>query len=349
MTAFYIPSIDVSPYVAPGDHSAAERVAVAQAWDEACREVGFVQIHGHAIPAGTQDGLASAMDSFFGLDLPDKKAFVRPPGENRGYTPPKSESLSLSLGVESANRMKDFFEAFNIGNEHTAFPGLELPEQDYAANSWPAVAEFRAAVEAYFAEAARVARALTAVCADALALPAGFFTDYTDHSLDTLRMNNYALPAGQPVAVEEDLTGMGAHTDFGILTVLWADRVAGLQVLGADRRWHDVQPEPGALLVNLGDLLARWTNDRWRSTLHRVKPPIVDGTIQHRRSAAFFHDGNIDAVIETIPSCLDAGGRSAYRPITIGEHIRAKLAGSRAGVLNQAGPETERVLSSEGS
>ena len=93
-------------------------------------------------------------------------------------------------------------------------------------------------------------------------------------------------------------------------------------------------PDPGALLVNLGDLTARWTNERWLSTLHRVKPPVVDGRIERRRSAAFFHDGDLDAVIETIPTCLAPGEEPTYPPITVGEHLTAKLAGSRAGVRN---------------
>jgi isopenicillin N synthase-like dioxygenase len=104
-------------------------------------------------------------------------------------------------------------------------------------------------------------------------------------------------------------------------------------VHGTDQRWHDVVPADGALLINLGDLTAQWTNDRWRSTLHRVKPPIVNGTIERRRSAAYFHDGNVDALIETISTCVDADHPAGYRPVTVGEHINAKLRGSRAGVL----------------
>jgi isopenicillin N synthase-like dioxygenase len=160
-------------------------------------------------------------------------------------------------------------------------------------------------------------------------------------------MNNYALPPGE-VELDGDLTGMGEHTDYGIVTVLWADRVAGLQVLGRDGEWHEVMPAEGALLINLGDLMARWTNDRWMSTLHRVKPPIVDGAIKRRRSAAFFHDGNVDAVISTLPTCVGDG--SPYSPITIGAHIQAKLAGSRAGVANaDAEREAARVLAARGS
>jgi isopenicillin N synthase-like dioxygenase len=138
-----------------------------------------------------------------------------------------------------------------------------------------------------------------------------------DHSIDAMKMNNYALPEGE-IRISGDMTGMGAHTDFGILTILWADQVPGLQVLSADGVWHDVQPADGALLINLGDAMARWTNDRWRSTVHRVDPPIVDGQIIRRRSAAFFFDGNYDAVIEALPglkgaTAPDVDSRSADR------------------------------------
>ena len=348
---FTVPVVDITPYVQDG--SPTDRARVAAEMDQACRTVGFVQILGHGVPTAVTDGLAAAMDDFFGQDLETKKTYRTPPEINRGYAPPKSESLSLSLGVEAATRMNDFFEAFNIGAARSDYPAGSTPEDsadDYAENLWPAsTAEFdgegyRDAVLAYFAEAGRVARTLTRVFADALDVPADFFDSRTDHSLDVLRMNNYALPPGL-VDLDGDLTGMGEHTDYGIVTVLWADRVAGLQVLDTDGDWHDVSPIEGGLLVNLGDLTARWTNERWMSTLHRVKPPVVNGTIRRRRSAAFFHDGNIDAVISTIESCIGPDG-AHYPDITVGEHIRAKLRGSRAGELNPAAErEAARVLS----
>ncbi|MFW0795791.1 2-oxoglutarate and iron-dependent oxygenase domain-containing protein [Gordonia sp. CPCC 205515] len=336
---FAVPIIDITPYTAHGDP--ADRAVVATAIDDAASTVGFMQIVGHEIPPAVIDEFTAVMDDFFALPLEAKKAYRTPPEINRGYAPPKSESLSLSLGVESANRMNDFFEAFNVGVESTAHPELELPADQYAANTWPSVDHFQAAVSAYFAEASRVAHTLTRIFADALDLPADFFDGYTDHSLDVLRMNNYALPPGE-IEIDGELTGMGEHTDYGIVTVLWADQVNGLQVLDHHGVWHDVAPADGALLINLGDLMARWTNERWMSTLHRVKPPIVDGTIERRRSAAFFHDGNIDATITTLPSCVGAGSR--YSPITVGEHIGAKLAGSRAGQINPyARREAQRV------
>jgi len=340
--AFRVPAVDITPWVSDG--SIADREAVARAIDEACREVGFIQIFGHGIPRNVTDGLASAMDDFFGLELEAKKQWIAPKGTNRGYSPPKAESLSLSLGVESATRMNDFFEAFNVGSQASDFPQLDLPKNDYAENTWPDVAGHRARVEAYFAEAGRVARTLTDIFAHALDLPEGFFDSFTDHSIDVLRMNNYALPPGT-VDLDGDLIGMSEHTDFGIVTVLWADQVKGLQVLGADGSWNDVSPADDALLINLGDLTARWTNERWQSTLHRVKPPIVDGTINRRRSAAYFHDGNADAVIE--PIVTDEA--PLYEPITVSAHIQAKLAGSRAGVLNEnAAREAARVKAAQG-
>ncbi|CAN5300454.1 2-oxoglutarate and iron-dependent oxygenase domain-containing protein [soil metagenome] len=349
--AFHVPSIDITPYVSDGTPD--ERAAVAAAVDDAARTVGFMQILGHGIPAATTDGLAAALDSFFSLDLEAKKAYRTPPQINRGYSPPKSESLSLSLGVESANRMNDFFEAFNVGAAVGDYPDsqVELPADDYAENVWPGAPEtvhFRAQVEAYFPEAARVARTMTRIFEDALGLEPGFYDRYASHSLDVLRMNNYALPPGR-IELDGDLVGMGEHTDYGIVTVLWADQVKGLQVLGRDGSWNDVSPADDALLINLGDVTGRWTNDQWMSTLHRVKPPIVGGTIERRRSAAFFHDGDIDAVIATMPGMVDAEHPDRYpESITVGEHIRRKLAGSRAGTKNDsAGSEKERVLSSQ--
>jgi isopenicillin N synthase-like dioxygenase len=343
--AFHVPAVDIGAWV--GDGSPAERAAVTAAIDEACRSVGFIQILGHGIDRSVTDGLAAAMDSFFALPLEQKKRSIAPKGSNRGYTPPKAESLSLSLGVEAASRMNDFFEAFNVGTSASDHPELRLDPQEYAENLWPPVPGYREAVDAYFAEAARVARVLTGIFAAALQLEPGFFDRFTDHSIDVLRMNNYALPPGT-VDLDGDLTGMGEHTDFGIVTVLWADQVKGLQVLGADGSWNDVSPVDDALLVNLGDLTARWTNERWMSTLHRVKPPIIDGTIERRRSAAYFHDGNADATIAAIASCVPPGEDALYEPITVSAHIAQKLAGSRAGKSNtNAGREAARVLAAQ--
>ncbi|HWF53074.1 MAG TPA: 2-oxoglutarate and iron-dependent oxygenase domain-containing protein [Solirubrobacteraceae bacterium] len=336
-TPFHVPTVDITPYVE--NHSAASKAEVARQIDEACRRVGFMQIVGHQIPDDVIQGLGAALDAFFGMELEAKKAFIRPPHENRGYTPPRSESLSYTIGVDPVARMNDFFEAYNLGSSVTDYPGVELIEEHYAPNTWPeipgATESFRTWIEAYYDNARRVSQLLVVSFADALGVGAGYFEPIVDHSLDVLRMNNYALDPGE-LELGADLTGMGEHTDFGIVTVLWADQVEGLQVLGTDGGWHDVMPADGALLVNLGDIAARLTNDEWMSTLHRVKPPVINGTIKRRRSAAFFFDGNAEALIETIPSFLADGQPQRYEPVTVSQNTKAKLAGSRIGIKNLA-------------
>lgn len=330
---FDVPVLDIRRYVAGGTAASdPECGRVAAALDTACREVGFVQIVGHGIDTGAIADLADALDEFFGLPLAAKLPYRRDPGANRGYSPPKSESLSMSLGVATSDR-KDYYEAYTVGTEAAAFTDLALPESSYAPNNWPdAAAGFQPRVQRYFAEAQHLARTLMTAFTDALGLPAQYFDPMIDHSIEVLKMNNFALPEGESAG---DLQGMGAHTDFGILTILWADQVPGLQVLDRDGVWHDVQPADGALLINLGDAMARWTNDRWMSTVHRVDPPVLDGRIRRRRSAAFFFDGNYDAVLEALPGTL-ADGEIGYEPITVAENITMKVAGLRTGIAPKA-------------
>lgn len=340
----WVPVIDIADWHT-GD--AATRARIASDVDAAGREVGFMQITGHGIPDATIAALTAALDAFFGLPPESKGRYRAPrPEINRGYSPPRSERLSYSLGVVTPD---DLFEAFNVGASVADFPDVAgLDPVTYAANIWPTeVPAFRPAVEAWFAAAGHVARTMTAIFATALDLPDGFFAAFTDHSIDVLRMNHYHVPPD--IELVEGQLGMGAHTDYGIVTILWADPVPGLEILRPDGTWLPVVPVPGALLINLGDLTERWTNNRWTSTMHRVVPPRdADGNLVRRRSAAFFHDGNADATITTLPTCLAADGTSAYEPVTVAEHLAQKLAGSRGLELNRnASREAARVTAAE--
>ncbi len=339
-----VPVIDISGW--SGSDPAA-REQIAQEVDAACRSIGFMQIVGHGIPADVIDGLGTAMDNFFGLPDDTKATHRAPrPSINRGYSPPAAERLSYSLGIDSP---ADMFEAFNIGSsvgDYTVADDVELDPEIYADNIWPessTVPDFQPGAEAWFAEAGRLARTVTSILARALELDEGFFEPYTDHSIDVLRMVNYALPPG--VQLQPDQLGMGAHTDFGIVTILWAAPVPGLEILGTDGAWHSVLPAPGAILVNLGDLLEQWTDDRYTSTMHRVVPPTdSEGRSIRRRSAAFFHDGNADALISTLDPCREADGTSSYPDVTVAEHLTQKLSGSRGLELNEhADREAARI------
>ncbi|MFK8022393.1 MAG: isopenicillin N synthase family dioxygenase [Ilumatobacter sp.] len=342
--ALEVPTIDVSAW-SHGDEDA--RDAIARSVDEACRTIGFMQITGHGIPQTVVDGLTRAMDDFFAMPVDQKMTLVpERPSVNRGYAGTKSERLSYSLGLDSP---ADLFEAFNVGASRDDFPELVLEGDEYAPNLWPdpdSVPTFRGGVDEWFAAAGAFARQMTSIIARALELDDDFFEDKTGHSIDVLRMVNYALEPG--TKLEMGQLGMGAHTDYGIVTVLWADPVPGLQILGPDGAWSPVMPAPGAVLINLGDLLSRWTNDRYVSTMHRVVPPTdAHGRSMRRRSAAFFHDGDADAMISTIESCRDASGGSAYEDVTVAEHLAQKLGGSRGLELNQhAEAEAARLAES---
>ncbi len=328
-----VPIIDLDEWVT------SRNVAVAEAVDQACSTVGFMQIIGHGVAPDVIQTMLAASDEFFVLPLAEKLLAVPPhPGINRGYAALGAEALSYSLGV--APSLPDLFEAFNVGPEHVdrSDPVVVAdPHQFFAPNVWPArPASMRSAISAYFDEAQRVAVMLTDIFSVALGLPDGWFAPFVDRSTVTMRTIRYERRHGDvdPAPVQ---MRMGAHTDYGMVTVLYADPVPGLQIVGPDGFWHDVVPVPGALLVNLGDLTAQWTNDRWRSTLHRVVPPPADSQgAAVRRSAAFFFDANHDAVISCVPTCRSVDRPAKYPTVVAGEHLIAKVMGPRTMTVSTA-------------
>jgi isopenicillin N synthase-like dioxygenase len=301
--------------------SLADPKAAAQI-DVAASRIGFFQIADHDVPQQVIDDMRAASTAFFGLSLSEKLRYGPPsPDVNRGYAAKGTEGLSYSVGVESP---PDLFEAFNLGPDNVDETKHWANTLFFARNIWPASAEFKRAVLDYYAHVESLACRLTQLFVEALKLSPNHFDSYTDHSTDTLRINHYQRGVDDTKPLPGQL-GMGPHTDYGIVTVLYADQVPGLQIR-LDNQWQDVISDPGCFLINLGDLTAQWTNDRWRSTLHRVLPPEPG---QQRRSVAFFHDGNYDALIECLPTCTSPDNPSKYAPIRAGEHLMAKLLGPR--------------------
>jgi len=338
-----VPVVDISGWESG---NTATRRAIADQVDDACRRVGFMELTGHGVPPALVEATLRELDGFFALPGETKRRYLPPDVMvNRGYSPFRAEALAYSLGVSTA---PDVFEAFNIGPD--AWPaGVEVYERErdgvFAPNIWPVeTPALRGALVAYFDAVAALARRMTRIFAVALGMPEDFFVSRTDHSTDTLRAIHYrAIPPAPADGTDDGAAAgadrsdrmpeparMGAHTDYGILTILYGDRVPGLEIVGPDGKWHPVLPSPGAFLVNLGDLLAQWTNDRWSSTLHRVIVPVrtADGPAR-RRSIAFFHDGNHDAVVECLPTCQSPQNPPKYPPVVAGEHLRAKLAAPR--------------------
>jgi isopenicillin N synthase-like dioxygenase len=311
------------PYVPITDISRDPGVVSAEL-DEVCRTVGFFQITGHGIDDGVADRAWDAATRFFDLPLDDKLSVERPtPDYAYGYIPVAGESLSQSMtGVAPA----DLKEVFNAG-PGTA-PLHEMTDPDaasvYAPNLWPAaLPEMKEAWTAYWTAQRDLGDRLMSLFARGLGLAPDFFADKIDQCPNALRAINY--PARDTAPLPGQLRA-GAHTDYGTLTILRQDTVGGLEVLDANGNWAAVAPVPGAFVINIGDLMARWTNDRWSSTLHRVvDPPDEEASRARRQSMPYFQNANWSAEITCLPTCLAPGESPRYEPVLAGPHLIGKF------------------------
>lgn len=270
--------------------------------DAACREIGFLQIVGHGLDPDIEQRAWEAAHAFFALPDVDKQACAIPAGDAYGYGPYRVERLAASLGADTPPDLK---ETFSIGPFVDPPAGLDDPAAAfvYSPNRWPsAMPDMAATFHAYYdALAALVERVMRAM-ATGLGLDPGWFTPHIDRHTSALRILHYPDLRGQ--AVEPGQLRAGAHADYGTLTLLRQDDApGGLQVRDADNVWHDVPAVAGAYVVNVGDALARWTNDRWRSTVHRVVVPPADA----------------------VPTCLAPGERPRYATVRAGQHLMDKF------------------------
>jgi len=315
-----VPIIDLSPFALP---DAAAQLRLAREVDRACRDIGFLVIAGHGIPRASVERAFAAGQAFFAQPPHEKARTVPPDGRVRGYTAIGRQGLAYSLGEETP---PDLFERFRMGR-------FDVPDDEYhrarrggffAENLWPRQpAGFRPALTSYYAEMEALAERLMRLFALALDLPRDFFADKIDRHVSSLCLNFYP---SQPEAPLPGQLRAGAHTDYGSLTIVAPTQAPGaLQVLDRGGEWRDVDPPPGSFVVNLGDLMAQWTNDRWVSTLHRVaNPPRDVAGDSERLSLVFFHQPNDDALIECLPSCC-ADRAAKYAPVTSGEHFTGKI------------------------
>jgi isopenicillin N synthase-like dioxygenase len=170
----------------------------------------------------------------------------------------------------------------------------------------------------------RLAEDLMALFALALGLPEDFFADKIDRHISRLRVRNYPAPLEAP---KPGQLRAGAHCDYGSLTILRAeDKPGGLQVMNKAGRWVDVPIAPDSYIIDIGELMARWTNGRWAANLHRVVNPPADQAVGSRRSSlVFFHNPNYDAPVSALPGTVADGETPRFPPTTSGEHLRAQF------------------------
>mmetsp|Transcript_9968 Transcript_9968/g.31185 ORF Transcript_9968/g.31185 Transcript_9968/m.31185 type:complete len:369 (+) Transcript_9968:77-1183(+) len=319
-----VPVIDISGLTS-GDADA--RAAVARKIGKACEDIGFFVVVNHGIPKSVIDAAWQKTLQFFDRPLEEKRKLTTDDEAKYpyGYSSLGAEYLSQGKAAEKQQEGQaappaagDMKEMFNIGpkDSKAGMPPRRMPEQPEG---------FTDAWEAYYEEANGLAGRLLGAFALALGLPEDWFRSKADRHISALRANNYPNQSG--IAVPAGSIRCSAHTDYGTLTILRSGG-PGLQV-SKDRdqpTWHDVPFVEDGFVINLGDLMRRWTNDRWSSTLHRVvNPPSGKEDAWGRRlSLAFFHNLNKDAVVEAIPSCVSEDRPALYDPIVAGEFLMLK-------------------------
>ncbi|KAJ7101533.1 hypothetical protein B0H15DRAFT_991519 [Mycena belliarum] len=259
----------------------------------ACTDVGFFYVKNHGIPA----------------PIENKKS-----PNFKGYSP-------ILSGNNDPNGAGDLQEGFEFGFE--ALDANDVSQDGghgLGANVWPAqLPEFREAALGYYHHALELGRLLFPLFALALDLPEDFFADKTRHSAALMRLLHYPPQSGE---VDKRIIGIGAHTDWECFTILWQEPgIQALQVLNTSQEWIDAPPTEGTLVINLGDELARWTNDVFKSTVHRA----INRSGARRYSIPLFFGTDYDVRLEPIPSCVSAERPARYDVITAGDYIKARL------------------------
>jgi isopenicillin N synthase-like dioxygenase len=289
-----------------------KRKAVAERLRAACLDNGFFYIVNHGVSEQLITSLFDETRRFF-----DSPAVVKSAVDKRlsfcqrGFEPMRAQTLE-------PGSPPDLKESFYIGPELSLDdPRVVARRFNHGPNLWPVgMRSFRPVTEAYFGTMLDLSRRLMRGLALALHLDEEYFAGYCSNPHATLRLLHYPP---QPANAAPGEKGAGAHSDFGGITVLLQDEVGGLQVQGkTEGEWIHATPIPGAFVVNLGDLIARWTNDRFRSTVHRV----VNASGRERYSVPFFFSGNPDQVVECLPSCLESGEAPKYPRTTVEGHLR---------------------------
>ena len=295
-----IPTINIAPFYTGSDEA---KQAVASQIGQACQEIGFFTISGHPVSQSLLTELSQAAYAFFDLPLAEKNV-VQKRTTGKGYMGLGIEHLAASLDKAA---ISDYKESLNLG----------LPVDP---ESWPKnPPQLRTACETYIKTLQKLATDLVELFALALDTPFSTFADKIDRPKMGLRLLDYP-PMENP---QPGQTRAGEHTDYGILTILWSENSRGLQAQNRAGEWVDVVAAPDEFIINIGDLMMNWTNDRWVSTLHRVVPPVEDLT-NRRQSIPFFFNPNPDAIIECLDSCCSPTNPAKYPPVLASKHHNLK-------------------------
>ncbi|KAG1884106.1 hypothetical protein F4604DRAFT_1735026 [Suillus subluteus] len=310
-----IPIIDLSRATSPDEN---ERKGLAYQIRDACMNVGFFYVKNHGIPPEYIANILEVNKEYFKLPTEEKLKLNHKTVANfKGYTP------LLDANIEPGNR-GDLHEAFQIGwEELEAKTHDEKRANDGAmagANVWPERPEgYREGMLKYYHAAVAVGKILFPLFALSLDLPERYFDDKTKNSAAIMNMLHYPPQTGP---ADDRIVGIGAHTDFECFTILWQQPgIQALQILNSQKQWIEAPPIDGTLVINLGDQFARWTNDIFKSTVHRA----VNRNGVDRYSIPLFFGTDYDVNIEPIASCVSAERPARYGPVSAGEYVNRRL------------------------
>ena len=303
-----VPVIDVGPLF---DGSAQAVHAVAAEIRCAAVEVGFFYVRGHNVPRGLMGTMLANARQFFALPEARKRE-IQVNAAHRGYVPFAQTTLGRAY-------KPDLKESLNF-----AFPFA--PDDPYlkegkpliGVNQWPAgEPELRRVAEAYYSGVFELGQRLLEGFALALDIDRTFFRDLYRHPLVRARLVHYPP---QPHGDSDGQFGAAPHTDWGCITVLWQDDVGGLQVRNRAGQWIDAPPIDGTFVINIGDMLERWSNDLFVSTPHRV----INASGRERYSIPIFYDPDFETVVECLPNCSSKDNPPKYQQTVAGEYITAQ-------------------------
>jgi isopenicillin N synthase-like dioxygenase len=304
-----LPVVDVSGLAST---ALRDRRSVGLQIRAACLDKGFFYIENHGVPEKLVQSVFAEAAAFFALPAEQKAEADKAKSKaNRGYEPLQGQTLEPGAPP-------DLKEGYYIGPEHSPDdPRVIAGMFNHGPNQWPRQQPgFRSAMMAYLGAMLGLSERMMRGIALSLDLSEDYFAAFCKDAMVNVRLLHYPP---QPANAAPDQKGCGAHTDFGGLTLLRQDTVGGLQVWDQTLDgWIHADPLPNTFVVNLGDMIARWTNDRYRSTVHRV----VNLSGRERYSVPFFFSGNFAHKVECIPTCLSAGERPKYPATTVEAHMR---------------------------
>lgn len=310
-----LPLIDIAPLY--GTDSAAWRDVATQI-DAACRDWGFFYITGHGIPPERIDALLAAAKAFFALPEAEKlKIDITRTAHHRGYGAIATEQLDPT---QPSDLKETFDMGFHMAADH---PEVLAGKPLRGPNRHPDLPGWAPLMEQHYADMQALAQTLLRAIALALGIERDFFDARFAEPISVFRMIHYPP---RHTARSADQPGAGAHTDYGCVTLLYQDDAGGLQVRNVNGEWIDAPPIAGSFVVNIGDMMARWSNDRYTSTPHRVISPLG----VHRYSMPFFAEPHPDTEISCLPNCSSADNPPKYPPVTSAEYLLSRFADTYA-------------------